>query len=263
MTTIFLFYFDINNNLYGGDIMTIEEYLTNPTGRSDSAMMFGAIRQKLDKEFSILQNAIRTQWYFIDNKAYIVHLKIPSSTQTRLFYDVLVEFKISAIRNGVDYRKQPIRVFSNCPSFTYTYARVFYQQNLLIPWTAVKYDSKILGMDPDKRNPGKIINYEKSLYFAFRYLYKHAEYFRRIIPSEARTITDQSTILNTIMSDQRVKQLFEKNKKYSQPKKIEKSKQQPALEKKRRPKSSVTTSHTTKKTKKTKSTKTSKRTKHF
>lgn len=245
--------------------MTIEEYLMNPTGRSDSAMMLGAIRQKLDKEFSILQNAIRTQWYFIDNKAYIVHLKIPSSTQTQLFYDVLVEFKISAIRNGVDYRKQSIRVFSNCPSFTYTYARVFYQQNLLITWTAVKYNSKILGVDPDKRNPGKIINYEKSLYFAFRYLQKHAGYFRRIIPSEARTITDQSAILNTIMSDQRVRELIEKNKKRSHSKKVDTPKKS-TLEKKRRTKSSTSTSQTTKKTKKTKSTKTSKSTKstkHF
>lgn len=180
--------------------MTIKEYLSNPTGRSDAAMMLGTIRRKFDQEFSVLQHAIRVKWYCIKDHSYVAHVRVPSSSYGKVFYDVLIEFDITGIEGNSDFRDKAFRVFSNCPSFTYTYARVFYNMGLLISWAQRKYNTKVLGMEPDKRNPGKIINYEKSLYFAFRYLNKHAAYYQRIIPSEALTVKDPSLIMKNIQS---------------------------------------------------------------
>lgn len=185
--------------------MTIQEYLSNPTGRSDAAMMLGTIRKRFDQEFSVLQNAIRVKWYFIENKSYVAHIRIPSSSYGKVFYDVLIEYDITSIEGNSDFRQKAFRVFSNCPSFTYTYARVFYNMGMMIPWAQRKYNSKVLGLDPDKRNPGKIVNYEKSLYFAFRYLNKHASYYQRIIPSEALTIKDESYILRNVQTSDAIK----------------------------------------------------------
>lgn len=180
--------------------MTIKEYLSNPTGRSDAAMMLGTIRRKFDQEFSVLQHAIRVKWYCIKDHSYVAHVRVPSSSYGKVFYDVLIEFDITSIEGNSDFRDKAFRVFSNCPSFTYTYARVFYNMGLLISWAQRKYNAKVLGMEPDKRNPGKIINYEKSLYFVFRYLNKHAAYYQRIIPSEALTVKDPRLIMKNIQS---------------------------------------------------------------
>lgn len=247
--------------------MTIQEYLSNPTGRSDAAMMLGTIRKRFDQEFSVLQNAIRVKWYFIENKSYVAHIRIPSSSYGKVFYDVLIEYDITSIEGNSDFRQKAFRVFSNCPSFTYTYARVFYNMGMIIPWAQRKYNSKVLGLDPDKRNPGKIVNYEKSLYFAFRYLNKHASYYQRIIPSESLTVKDETYILRNVQSSDTVKlatQKIQDAKKKTEISKIKRGKKPEAIEthqykrggsKKSKTVKKSKTTNTTKKVKKTRKTK--------
>lgn len=192
--------------------MTIRDYLSNPTGKENSSMMLGTIRHKLDSEFRILQHAVSVQWYIIPDQFYVAHLKIPSASYSKVFYDVVLEFDIASIDNEGDFRDKHIRVFSNCPSFTFTYARVFYQKGMLITWLVTKYDSTILGIDPDKRNPDQIINYEKSLYFAFRYLNANAGYYRRGISSRARAIKNTASIIQSVKSSKEILRETKKKK---------------------------------------------------
>ena len=129
----------------------------------------------------------------------LIHIKVPSETVTKFYYDVLLELEgIDTVRDILDC---DIHIFSNCPSFVYTYAYVFYhlsvegetitdkeRKGLLIRRTQNKLPANRLLMEkeateklPDEalqsppvvRNAYGIPLFDKSLYFAVFYIQEH------------------------------------------------------------------------------------------
>lgn len=131
----------------------------------------------------------------------VVHVKVPSETLERFYYDVLIELDKGAV--GVARIEDcDIHIFSNCPSFVYRYAYVFYhldldteqsgnkkkkknsgmlidmftskipKDKLLIDGTEDKYGADILNNEPVIRNSLGLPMFDKSLYFAIFYLQK-------------------------------------------------------------------------------------------
>lgn len=121
----------------------------------------------------------------IGGNGIIVHTKVPSETVDGFYYDVLIEL----ISNGAtDFEECDIKIFSNSPSFVYTYAYVFYnleddeskskgliideyhkkipKDNIMITGTSKKLSEEILHGKPIIRNPFGIPLFDKSIYYA-------------------------------------------------------------------------------------------------
>ena len=188
--------------------MNIRDYLINPMGRGSAVLSLPARRRELDEQYKILYPRIKLTWYLLGNKFHIAHLKIPSRRHERLYYDVLVQFDIESIpSNTSTINNCNIKVFSNCPSFTYTYAYTFNKNKDLIEWVRRKYPSTVLLQKPSQRNPYQILNYERSLYFAFRYLTSYGRNYIEQIKSSSIKVTGYTRILSTVRSSDEIKEL--------------------------------------------------------
>lgn len=205
--------------------MNIMQYMANPLGKGSSIMMIGTMKRTLDEEYERIQESIRCMWYAIEKKYFVTHVKIPSKSVDKLYYDVLIEIDVdsipqaSSVINGGN-----VRVFSNCPSFTYTYAYVFNQKGDLIPWTKSKYNHKIFELEPGKRNPMGIENYEKSLYFAIKYITSNGRNYKNKINYEVFRVHTHSQILTKITHADTVLTYYKsKKKKENERKLLEKS----------------------------------------
>jgi hypothetical protein len=101
------------------------------------------------------------------------HVIIPTENKDRdNSYDVVIKFKATDKSDKFDqsYRQHEIEFFSNCPSFTYGYAYVANINGYLIKEFADKYEPQVLKYPPVSKNPGLTFGYEKSIYFACKYI---------------------------------------------------------------------------------------------
>lgn len=154
--------------------MNIYEYLDNPLGKGAILPGKNFILDDYNKRFIdlVMNNKIEYQILTKDDDYYF-HILIPTESDERdNTYDVLIRFfiedktqKVSTTIKGYN-----IEVFSNCPSFTYTYAYAYNMNGMLISELADKYDKEVLSRPPISRNPGITVNYEKSIYFACKYI---------------------------------------------------------------------------------------------
>jgi len=128
----------------------------------------------------------------------VVHVKVPSETLEKFYYDVLLEVEPTPMAHSLEQCN--VKFFSNCPSFVYTYAYIFYhldtdtggdktpssrpspgaiiqmlvhkipRQHLLMSGTESKLGDAVLDNAPDIRNPHRLIMLDKSIYYAVFYL---------------------------------------------------------------------------------------------
>lgn len=151
----------------------------------------------------------------------VVHVKVPSETVSNFFYDVLVEFNPFitgnvAGRRASSFQDCHIRIFSNCPSFVYTYAYVFYHMkdpdlgsdSLIID----KFNQKIpkdrlmmhgpekslgeepLTQSPVVRNPYGLPLFDKSIYYAIFYIMDELDFNRTVY--NKKMITERQLLQN-------------------------------------------------------------------
>ena len=158
---------------------TIQEYVDNPMGKGSTAITNRTvIRWALDgrydelikksKDFSHFEYKVDDDYYF--------HIIIPSEDKQRKnTYDVIIKFSSpdENFSRDTTLKRYFMQVFSNCPSFVFTFAFVYNKYQLLIDELKNKFDDIVFENNPSVRNPGEIINYEKSIYYACRYILDH------------------------------------------------------------------------------------------
>lgn len=157
--------------------MTLEEYILNPMGRNNAVMNASAreytrnnYKAKFDK-IMLRENGKIDYFLYYDSKRnnYWAHFKIPSETVRKFYYDVILKFSAEANvpEGGLNLLKYNVQFFSNDPSFVYTYANVFYKNNLLIPELKPKMSKLALKKSPEEKNPNNLVGYVKTIYFAY------------------------------------------------------------------------------------------------
>ena len=104
--------------------------------------------------------------------AYYYHIKIPSESQEGNEYDVVIRFFTDKphIKLESHLRNYYIQFFSNSPSFIYQYAYVYNQRGYLIEDLYKKMDTDYINTPPTKTNTDLKLDYDKSIYFACRFL---------------------------------------------------------------------------------------------
>lgn len=157
---------------------TLSEYLDNPMGKGSTAIgNRQLIKDNLNNRYAQLLQRHKSFKFTVyrDDDEYYFHFLIPSETKRENTYDVVIHFTMDDenLKYNNYLYSYCLNFFSNCPSFTYTYAYVYYDYELLIPFLKDKYNSIVLKDNPVTRNPGEIISFEKSLYFACKYLQEH------------------------------------------------------------------------------------------
>lgn len=162
--------------------MTLEEFLKNPAGKGSNAIVGRElILQDLeDRYYRLLERKDRKRqfkhrtFYNKEKDTYYVHVLVPTeSSERENNYDVLVVFsppETVNVENDSGLQRYHVKYFSNMPSFTFTYANVFYNNDWLVDGTEKKYDEKVIELPPNMRNPFYSTSYEKSIVFSLMYI---------------------------------------------------------------------------------------------
>lgn len=148
--------------------MLYGDYLSNPYGALGNAAPSAMFRQITEQQLrDNYPSPITYQIYSIEkDHQVVVHCHMPSRTKQGISYDVVIQIDVSALNPGqkVSFNRCPIMVFSNSPSFYYTFAKVFEEKGAFCSWLKSKYERKIMRKEPETRNPARIIGYERTVY---------------------------------------------------------------------------------------------------
>lgn len=160
--------------------MTFEQYIHNPAGKNASVMNAvarDAFKKSYTSKFGMLmlrENGVINTFLYYDKKhnAYYAHIKIPSETVKKFYYDVVIKF--TATQNveaaGKDLFKWNVQFYSNDPAFCYTYAYAFNKNDLFIKELSKRMIKKCLTDKPKQKNPTESSGYVKTIYFAYLYM---------------------------------------------------------------------------------------------
>lgn len=157
--------------------MTFSQYIANPMGKNNAVMNSvarEAIRADYLKRFDALlvreHGSIVYNIYKDEKKnRYYFHIKVPSETVEKFYYDVVLEFYTDNNIKGAgqDLMKWYVNFFSNDPAFVYIYAYVFRVNNLFVKCMKPRMSNMALEQKAKEKNPKNQIGYVKSIYFAY------------------------------------------------------------------------------------------------
>lgn len=184
--------------------LTLQGYLNNPGGVGSAAISNRElVRNDLTKRFEELYN--RKQDLFLGNvykngDDYFIHVVIPSESNDRNnTYDVVVKFSPenhSEARNTSSVNNYNVQLFSNSPSFTFTYAYVFDKEGLLVRELRDKYRDETF-QPPSTRNPYEGISYEKTIFYGIMYILRNQGLLSKSILDKGRSISNLKSIVRT------------------------------------------------------------------
>lgn len=155
--------------------MTLGEYLSNPYGKGAAVSPTSLIRDSVERELrSAYPEPIQYMVNATKDRRLLIHVKLPSRTKKGVYYDIVIELDGADVpeNSKASIAGMPFRVFSNSPSFYYTYAKVFEEKGLFCSWLKGKYERKIMRKDPEQRNPSKIVGYERTVYTSMWYVFQ-------------------------------------------------------------------------------------------
>jgi hypothetical protein len=169
--------------------MKIKEYLSNPLGKGSALLQVREMVQIFDARYEKNKDRMTHRVYRIKKKLYF-HIKVPSSIEG-IHYDVVIKFIPD--ENEQSLMNLDFQVFSNCPSFIFTYANAYYKRGLIIPEIKRKLTKEAIRKSAEIRNPHGLIGYEYSIYLALKYIMKNKLYNIEWLGSR---VIESSTVLN-------------------------------------------------------------------
>lgn len=155
--------------------MTLEEYINNPMGSAVIANQREMYKVYYTQKYDVLMVRENGKMVYKLYKAkkddvYAIHLKIPSESIPDFYYDVVIEFTSKTGNKFTSLEKYNIRVYSNDPSFVYTFAYAFNKDKMFITELSDKMSKEALKTQAKERNPKALIGYVKTLYFAYIFM---------------------------------------------------------------------------------------------
>jgi len=149
--------------------MTLLEYVENPMGKGSMILPNTKMKQGFIETFQAINKTMKITWYTVMN-TYIAKVSLPSTSASNkgagLDYDIVFQFKNASGLNKVAILNSEWSIYSNSPSFVYTYAHVFYKKKMICKWLENKLGRTIKTISPAIRNQYNVIGYERSLYLA-------------------------------------------------------------------------------------------------
>ena len=160
--------------------MTFDQYINNPLIKRNplfNNMVREHFRASYEKKWGILMVRERgtIDHFFYHDKvhnAYYAHIKVPSETVKRFYYDVVIKFTADqhVEAGGQDLFKYNVQFYSNDPAFCYFYAYAFNQHGMFIKELSKMMVKDCLTKKPKQKNPEENTGYVKTLFFAYLYM---------------------------------------------------------------------------------------------
>lgn len=154
---------------------TLTQFYNRPFGSPVEVDALTKLRKNY--ESYVNENKIRLEAICQVETSYFYHIKVPSESQKsstlgQYEYDVIIRFFTSdaSLQKANNLRGYYVQFFSNSPSFMYTYAYVYKKAGYLIEALYNKLDPDYIDVPPTKTNPNLKKSYDKSIYFACRFL---------------------------------------------------------------------------------------------
>ena len=208
------------------------EQIVKPFNSGFSAVSIKYLLENLQKRYLVnIEPNVTTVDAVKEKDNYFILVKIPSESNTeyksdKIFYDVIIELSPpnKSYLNNESVRDYDVRVYSNCPSFTYTFTYVYYKKDALIKMPKGAYTRKALSKAPKVRNPLLLFGIEKTLWFAICYIDKNKLFKRSNLEA---LVKDDSKLKDLIKEhkiigqDQKLEEVMARTKKFSTIKKKE------------------------------------------
>ena len=182
---------------------SFKEYIANPLGNKNTVFSSREMYKNMyTNKFNLLmvrENSKIEYHLYKDDSNFYIHLKIPSEQIKEFYYDVFIQFipknSMSALENSLD--NYTVKFYSNDPSFVFTFAHAFIENNMFITDLKPKMSKQAVKKVAKEKNPDNQIGYVKTLYFAYLFM-KSRGLFKKIHYIGADKY-NKKTILNTIM----------------------------------------------------------------
>ena len=210
--------------------MSFDDYISNPMGTRNSVisnrnMYKEMYRNKLDK--ILVREVGKVKYELYHNKdRYFIHFKIPSEVIPKFYYDTVIEFYTdeSAYANSKNLKKYYSKFYSNDPSFVYTFAYAFLENDIFIRELIPRMSKAAVKKVATEKNPKREVGYVKSLYFAYL-LMNNYNLFDKIEFSTYGKKYSKKALLDQIMNaDEKIADRKEASFKVAKKKKREKRK---------------------------------------
>lgn len=108
---------------------------------------------------------------------YVLLIRIPSERNHRavkpVFYDVIFEFypRNADNRSSMYVNEYGVRIFSNSPSYMFTFTYVYNERGLLPTFVPKRYYmEECLTKEPEIRNPIELLGVEKTIWYSIKFL---------------------------------------------------------------------------------------------
>lgn len=154
-------------------LQTLSEFLRAPFGNtSDQSKL-----TKYSNMYATNLSKIKLVGYTIIEDAYYFHVMIPSESHKAqdMNYDVVIRFFTNnpKIQKETTLNNYYIQFYSNSPGFIYNYVVLYKMHGFLITALYEKLDPRFMDTLPTKMNKNLELSYDKSIYFACRFLSEH------------------------------------------------------------------------------------------
>lgn len=153
---------------------TIASFMREPFHQTAS-MEKNRDYEKLYTEFS-RNHKIYVAGYTEIEDSYYIHIRVPSESQKGQYeYDVVIRFFTDdpSVQAQTSLAPYYIQFFSNSPGFIYRYAVLYKEKGYLIEALYNKMDPEYKDKLPEKTNPDMKLSYDKSIYFACKFISEH------------------------------------------------------------------------------------------
>ena len=146
----------------------IKEFFNNPSGKGSAVLNISATKTEFESRYNKIHKQVTHKTFFVKDNIYIL-VNIPSSVEG-IMYDVLLKFEKTKKSLGTTILDMDMKLFSNSPSFLYTYANAYDKQKLFIKECKKKLSTKMLSDIAKTRNPYGVLSYDFSIYSALHYI---------------------------------------------------------------------------------------------
>lgn len=185
----------------------IKEFFNNPAGKGSAVLNINATKNKFQEKYNQIHKRISHKSFFVKDDIYIL-INIPSSVEG-IMYDVLMKFEKNKKSIGTTILDMEMRLFSNSPSFLYTYANAYDKQKLFIKECKKKLSSKMLSDIAKTRNPYGVLSYDFSIYSALWYILSNG--YTNI--DDLKMTDNINCNLSTVLNYVKDAELLQKNRK--------------------------------------------------
>lgn len=162
--------------------ISLREYINNPLGKGPTVN--ATVRESVRRDYTDRWNALLVRengriihefYYDKKHNTYYCHIKIPSETVPKFYYDVVFRFytdeNVSDAGRSLDLYN--VQFYSNDPAFVFNYAHAFITNELFIDDLKPKMSREAVKKDAKEKNPQNLTGYVKAIYFAYLYMRDH------------------------------------------------------------------------------------------